>query len=410
MAEDITSNIKRISARHVLVVADSCYSGTLTRSTGVALGKKGERGSFLAKMMERPSRTLMASGGNEPVADAGGRGNHSVFASAFLTALREAEKNAFTAEELFHGRVKAIVAGRSEQVPQYSDLRNSGHEGGDFIFQLAQAGGGEAETATDAGSYETPANPPQAPLGKGGSYEVAPVAAEGNDRGYTDPETGMEFVLVKGGCYQMGDTFGDGESDEKPVHEVCVDDFHIGKYEVTQGQWKNVRGNNPSHFGSCGDNCPVETVSWNDTQEFIRILNQRTGKTYRLLTEAEWEYAARSGGKREKYSGGDDLDSVAWYGSNSGRQTHPVGRKQPNGLGIYDMTGNVWEWVEDIYSGSAYSSHGRNNPIYIGSGAYRVDRGGSWFSGPEGVRAANRNYDDPGNRRNNLGVRLAKTK
>ncbi len=401
MAEDITSNIKRISAKHVLVVADSCYSGTLTRSTGVDLGKKGERASFLAKMMERPSRTLMASGGNEPVADAGGRGNHSVFASAFLTALNDADKNIFTAEELFHGRVKAIVAGRSEQVPQYSDLRNSGHEGGDFVFQLAQATGAEEEeTATDAGSHGTSATAPIA-VKKQKTYD---------DEAYTDPETNMEFIPVTGGCYQMGDTFGDGSSDEKPAHEVCVDDYYIGKFEVTQGQWRTIRGNNPSSFSDCGDNCPVEEVSWNDIQDYIRILNQRTGKTYRLPTEAEWEYAARSGGKSEKYSGGNDLDSVAWYESNAGSQTHPVGQKQPNGLGIYDMSGNVWEWCQDWYDENYYKSNPKDNPQGPSSGSVRVLRGGSWGYHATYSRAAFRSWFTPDLRSYNVGFRLARTK
>ena len=218
------------------------------------------------------------------------------------------------------------------------------------------------------------------------------------------------MVFVKGGCYQMGDTFGDGGSDEKPVHEVCVDDFYIGKYEVTQDQWRKVMGNNPSNFSSCGGNCPVEQVSWNDVQDFIRQLNSQTGKAYRLPTEAEWEYAARSGGKSEKYSGGNDIDSVAWYGSNSGSKTHPVGQKRANGLGIYDMSGNVWEWVQDIFSDSAYRSHSKNNPIYTGSGARRVLRGGSWGSDPRYVRAALRGRDTPDVRRSVLGFRLARTK
>ena len=146
-------------------------------------------------------------------------------------------------------------------------------------------------------------------------------------KSYTDPTTGMEFVFVKGGCYQMGDTFGDGYSDEKPVHEVCVDDFYIGKYEVTQAQWEKVMGNNPSYFKNC-DNCPVEQVSWNDIQEFINRLNSKAGgNKYRLPTEAEWEYAARSGEKREKYSGGDDCDSVGWYEKKLRRQ-NPLSRTE----------------------------------------------------------------------------------
>ena len=231
---------------------------------------------------------------------------------------------------------------------------------------------------------------------------------------YTDTVTGMEFVLVKGGCYQMGDTFGDGYGNERPVHEVCLDDFYICKFKVTQGQWKAVRGNNPSYFKNCGDSCPVENVSWDDAQEFIRILNQRTGKAYRLLTEAEWEYAARSGGKREKWAGTSsesELGDYAWYSGNSGGQTHPVGQKKPNGIGIYDMSGNVWEWVQDMYSSDAYSFHSRNNPVYTGSGGGHAFRGGSWYYNPSGVRTTFRNHRTPVIiiRHHNIGFRLART-
>ncbi|HYA85568.1 MAG TPA: formylglycine-generating enzyme family protein [Nitrospirota bacterium] len=229
---------------------------------------------------------------------------------------------------------------------------------------------------------------------------------------YTDPATGMEFVLVKGGCYQMGDTFGDGYQNEKPVHEVCVNDFYIGKFEVTQGQWKTVQDDNPSYFSKCGDNCPVEQVSWDDAQKFIRRMNKRTGKTYRLLTEAEWEFAARSGGKKEKYAGTSndlELGDYAWYSTNSDKQTHPVGQKRPNGIGIYDMSGNVWEWVQDIYSDTAYSLHSRNNPIYAGSGENRVRRGGGWIRDAGSVRAANRDDAPPDYRSSGQGFRLART-
>jgi len=207
---------------------------------------------------------------------------------------------------------------------------------------------------------------------------------------FTDSATGMQMVFVKGGCYQMGDTFGDGYANEKPVHEVCVNDFYIGKYEVTQGQWQRIMGNNPSYYKNCGDNCPVEQVSWNDIQQFIQRLNNQSGKQYRLPTEAEWEYAARSGGKSEKYAGGNDVDAVAWYDGNSGRETHPVGQKQPNGLGLYDMSGNVWEWCSDWYGEKYYGQSFRDNPDGPSSGSYRVLRGGSWNGEPRGGRVAYR--------------------
>ena len=216
----------------------------------------------------------------------------------------------------------------------------------------------------------------------------------------------MPMVFVKGGCYEMGDTFGDGNNDEKPVHTVCVDDFYMGKYEVTQWRWKKVMKNNPSYFKSCGYDCPVEQVSWSDVQQFIGKLNNQTGNHFRLPTEAEWEYTARSGGKNEKYSGGNDVDAVAWYDDNSGDKTHPVGQKQANGLGIYDMSGNVWEWCSDWYDKNYYSSSPRNNPQGPSSGSDRVGRGGSWYSNARNTRAANRSWDRPSYRGSLLGFRL----
>ena len=224
---------------------------------------------------------------------------------------------------------------------------------------------------------------------------------------FTDSATGMQMVFVKGGCYQMGDTFGDGYANEKPVHEVCVNDFYIGKYEVTQGQWQRIMGNNPSYYKNCGDNCPVEQVSWNDIQQFIQRLNNQSGKQYRLPTEAEWEYAARSGGKSEKYAGGNDVDAVAWYDGNSGRETHPVGQKQPNGLGLYDMSGNVWEWCSDWYGEKYYGQSFRDNPDGPSSGSYRVLRGGSWLNKPRYVRVAIRVRYFPVYRSSYYGFRLA---
>jgi formylglycine-generating enzyme required for sulfatase activity len=233
-------------------------------------------------------------------------------------------------------------------------------------------------------------------------------------KSFVDAETGMEFVFVKGGCYRMGDTFGDGYANERPVHEVCVDDYYIGKFKVTQEQWEKVMGNNPSFFRDSGGDSPVENVSWDDAQKFIRILNRRAGGTYRLLTEAEWEYAARSRGRRERWAGTNSesrLGEYAWYSANAGNRTHPVGRKKPNGIGIYDMSGNVWEWVQDKYNSRAYAVQGRNNPLYTGSGSGHVFRGGSWFYKSKGVRVTFRDHRAPFNiiRHHNVGLRLAMT-
>lgn len=212
-----------------------------------------------------------------------------------------------------------------------------------------------------------------------------------------------EMVFVEGGTFQMGSNSGD--SDEKPVHSVTLSAFSIGKYEITQAQWKAVMGNNPSRFIGC-DNCPVETVSWHDVQDYIRKLNEHTGKNFRLPTEAEWEYAA-TGGRRSRsytYSGSNDLSSVAWYSGNSESKTHVVAEKQENELGIYDMTGNVWEWCSDWYG--AYSSSNQVNPTGAYLSEYRVLRGGSWYYYANYCRSANRLWLNPEVNYSNIGVRL----
>jgi sulfatase modifying factor 1 len=199
----------------------------------------------------------------------------------------------------------------------------------------------------------------------------------------------IEFVLVKGGCYQMGDVFGGGNKDEAPAHEVCVKDFYLGKYEVTQDQWERVMGDNPSEFKQCGENCPVDSVSWDMAQEFIKKLNTMTKKKHRLPTEAEWEYAARSGGKNEKWPGTNSEDKLvdyAWYDKNSEETTHPAGLKMPNALGLYDMAGNVREWCQDWYDDAFYAKSPKDNPeptvghvpVKTDPPQQRTQRGGGW--------------------------------
>ena len=217
----------------------------------------------------------------------------------------------------------------------------------------------------------------------------------------------VNFVMVKvsGGTFTMGATSEMKEpwNDEKPTHQVTLSSYYIGETEVTQALWKAVMGSNPSIFK--GDNLPVEEVSWNDCQTFISRLNSLTGKRFRLPTEAEWEFAARGGNqsRHTQYSGSSRIDDVAWYKDNSGDKTHPVKTKQPNELGIYDMSGNVYEWCQDWYG--SYSSYAQTNPTGAGSGSRRVYRGGS-LNDPWYCRSSYRNCDAPEGSFNILGLRL----
>ena len=254
---------------------------------------------------------------------------------------------------------------------------------------------------------------------------VVSTSASSNTSGYSSASSSMssgsntisipvknginiEMVKVEAGTFMMGATseMKKPYSWEKPVHQVILtNDYYMGKYEVTQALWQAVMGNNPSKFK--GDNLPVETVSWNDCQDFISKLNSLTGRNFRLPTEAEWEYAARGGKKSRgyQYSGSSKISNVAWYDGNSGSKTHAVGTKQPNELGIYDMTGNVWEWCQDWYG--SYSSSSRTNPTGATSGSIRVRRGGCWGINARYCRSSYRSFSTPVNRGNGLGLRLA---
>ena len=217
----------------------------------------------------------------------------------------------------------------------------------------------------------------------------------------------IDMVKVEAGTFMMGATseMAKPYSGEKPVHQVTLThDYYMGKYEVTQAFWQAVMGSNPSTFK--GDDLPVEQVSWNDCQEFIGKLNGLTGKKFRLPTEAEWEYAARGGKKSRgyQYSGSSNISDVAWYDGNSGSKTRPVGTKQANELGIYDMSGNVFEWCQDREG--SYVSSSQTNPTGAVSGSYRVYRGGSWFYFARFCRSSFRLSGTPDLRIHNLGLRL----
>ena len=237
----------------------------------------------------------------------------------------------------------------------------------------------------------------------------APIANSDNITIPVKDGISIDMVRVEAGTFTMGATaeMKDPNDDEKPTHRVTLtNDYYIGKYEVTQALWKAVMGNNPSNFK--GDNLPVEKVSWDDCQEFISKLNRITGKTLRLPTEAEWEYAARGGNNSRgyQYSGSNNLSDVAWFRGNSGGKPHAVGTKQPNELGIYDMSGNVDEWCQDWYWYGAYSSSSQVNPTGANSGSYRVCRGGSWGCIARICRSSYRYCGTPVSRYTFLGLRL----
>lgn len=245
----------------------------------------------------------------------------------------------------------------------------------------------------------------------------------------------IPFVLVPAGCFKMGNFLEDAIHSAIPVHEVCLNDFYIGKYEVTVGDFKifihetgyktdaeredgclswmktgwrkglEVNWKRPGFLQT--DKHPVTCVSWQDVSEYLEWKRQKTGLRYRLPTEAEWEYAARGGGLHMKFSSRPkEMNQYAWYSTNANKKTHPIGKKKSNGLGLYDMSGNVWEWTQDRYSETYYASAERSNPQGPETGKGRVMRGGSWYVSAQGLLPSHRNWTYPNKRYTSLGFRL----
>ena len=240
--------------------------------------------------------------------------------------------------------------------------------------------------------------------------QTAATESTGKNRTFTVKGLSFEMMYVQGGSFMMGcipENSADCNREEKPAHCVNLSDFYIGKFQVTQDLWIAVMDDNPSNWK--GDKLPVENVSWNDCQTFISRLNNLTGAQFRLPTEAQWEYAARGGAhsKGYIYSGSNDYNDVAWNKFNSLSITHEVGSKQPNELGIYDMTGNVWEWCNDLYDPNYYAVSPEDSPTGASYGLYRVMRGSSWYSTWEHSRVTVREADRPDFRDIYIGFRLA---
>jgi len=221
---------------------------------------------------------------------------------------------------------------------------------------------------------------------------------------WTEPTTGMEFVWAPSGCFQMG---GNGEAFEQPVHKVCVKGFWLGRYEVTQKQYQQIMGENQSLFQ--GSSNPVDRVNWNDAIDFANKMGSRTGTKVRLPSEAEWEYACRAGGMHEQYCGNGAPDNLGWFSDNSGMITHPVGQLAANNWGLYDMSGNMWEWTQDCYNKHNYKGAPADGSAWESSECVmRVSRGGAWNNTPDVLRAAHRKFDDANGRDSINGFRVVR--
>lgn len=370
-----------------IVILDACRDNPFSRrfrstSRGLAIVGSAPVGTYIS----------YSTGPGQVALD--GDGRNSPFAAALLRYMKEP---GLTIEQVFKNvRHKLGQETGGKQVPwELSSLE------GDFYFTPD----GSRKTAAIA---DLAANR-EKETGETRSSREKPAAEQAVMK---DDATGMEFILVNGGCFQMGDGLGDGLASERPVHEVCLDSFYLGKYEVTQGQWKKIMGSNPSHFKDCGDQCPVENVKWTDVQSFLAELNGLTGQTYRLPTEAEWEYAARDGGKMVKWAGTSSenrLGDFAWYDANSMDRTHPVGLKKANGLGFHDLSGNVWEWTGDLYQESYYQKSSRDNPRGPLEGTDRVLRGGCWLDRAKDCRSTIRFNFNPANGFKSIGFRLVRS-
>jgi formylglycine-generating enzyme required for sulfatase activity len=366
-----------------IVILDACRNNPFARSW-----RSADVG--LAKM-DAPKGSIIAYATAPDSVAADGQGKNGLYTEKLLRAMRAPGQ---PVEQMFKRvRDEVMRATTDKQVPwESTSLR------GDFYF--SPGAGAPALPAAAAQPVALPsssAHSASTQLAMGSTPNETPKAAPPTPADepkvgdtWTEPVTGMEFMWVPGGEYEMG--CGPWASEcfdsEKPAHAVRVSGFWLGKYEVTQGQWKRLMGANPSLFQK-GDNYPVEQVLWGRAKAYIDQLNRSGSGTYRLPTEAEWEYAARSGGKQEKYAGGKDVDTVAWHIDNAGSSSHPVGTKAPNGLGLYDMSGNVDEWCEDAYAEySLFSAGAVPNPAQ--GGAYRAIRGGAWTGALRGLRTTAR--------------------
>lgn len=361
-------------AQFNVAILDACRNNPFARSF-----RSASRGLAQA---QAATGTLIAYATAPGSVAADGEGRNGIYTRHLMQSIRETDGDIL---RVFQRVRTGVVQETGRKQTPWESISLVG----DFYFRpprTGQAAQGSANTQPTqvAMGYQPPRSKPAGDLKPG-------------DR-FRDCDGCPEMVVIPAGSFSMG--ADDGDDNEKPAHRVSIGrSFAIGRTEVTQGQWEAIMGKNPSGFSSCGDACPVENVNWNDAQEFARRLSQKTGKIYRLPSEAEWEYACRSGGTH-KYCGSDDAEAVAWHNGNSGRKPRPVAQKQANAWGLYDMSGNVYEWTEDCWNGdykgapvdgSAWNAAVSDGSVWKSASCGRHPvRGGSWFNSQNAARAASR--------------------
>ncbi|MCK9203047.1 MAG: SUMF1/EgtB/PvdO family nonheme iron enzyme [Bacteroidales bacterium] len=411
---------RRLQAKHALFIFDACFSGSLFTSTRAVP-------AIISYKTTLPVRQFITSGSAEEMVP-----DKSVFGEQFVRALKgeaDVDKDGYvTGSELGDFLQSTVVNySRNSQHPQYGKIRSPNLDKGDFVFPITGESTGTlgAAPATTTNVQPAAAAITTQPAGtaavrpaekqEAATVASAPPAAKPSKKRGKEKDAGKKnevpppveitpetttndafhvandfipMIHVDGGPFDIGGNLPrppspgfpkPGASSISKSRLVTMKSFYIGKFEVTQKQWREITGSNPSYTQNC-DECPVEQVSYVDIQVFLNALNQKTGKKYRLPTEAEWEYAAQGGNNSKDYSfaGGKDADDVGWYEKNAGRCTHAVGQKQPNELGIYDMSGNVFEWCNDWFSATYYYPKSTFDPQGPDKGNHRVIRGGGY--------------------------------
>jgi formylglycine-generating enzyme required for sulfatase activity len=380
-ASSVLTQMDSIRAKLGIVILDACSNNPFqsrTRSQTRGLGR-----------MDPPNRTLLAYAAQpNAVADdgAGSNGLYTSYLAKYMLTKGREIRDVFN-----QTAIDVETVSKGKQAPREDgNLRNR--------FYL----NGEPSQIAPLQAEPTAAPRPE-------PVPVGPAPAASQSQSGSSALSG-EMVLIPSGVFTMGSAAveADRRNEEGPQRQVRVERFELGKYEVTQGQWLAVMGNNPSNFKACGADCPVEQVSWDEVQGFIKRLNERTGLVYRLPSESEWEYGCRAG-EQQRYCGSNEVDLVAWYDKNSSNKTQRVGQKRANAWGLHDMSGNVWEWTQDCWNDSYVNAPLTGAARTDGNCVRRVLRGGSWDDGARSVRAASRNDVGTAVRIIVFGFRLART-